>query len=106
MVRASPLFAHFHTSELTIAQRSKDDAAYDEWLGQLSVNRAPGPVPLVEGMPPPTLRRVYIPPQCFQTTELDAALEWLFGPVPPAEGPFPPLNPRHALQGAAADTRA
>jgi hypothetical protein len=61
------------------------------------VNRAPGPVPLVEGMPPPTLRRVYIPPQCFQTTNLDAALEWLFGPVPPAEGPFPPLNPRHAL---------
>ena len=97
MVRTSRLFAYFATSELTIAQRSKDDAAYDAWLGLLSVNRAPGPVEIMDDEEPPTLRRVYIPEQCFKTTSLDDALVWLFGPVPPPEGPFPELNPRHAL---------
>ena len=97
MVRSSPLFAHFTTSELTIAQRSKDDAVYDAWLGLLSTNRAPGPVALADGELPPTVRQVYIPEQCFKTTCLDAALVWLFGPVPPLEGPFPDLNPRYAL---------
>ena len=97
MLRSSPLFAYFTTSELTIAQRSKDDAAYDAWLGLLSVNRAPGPVEVKEDEEPPTLRRVYIPEQCFKTTSLDDALVWLFGPAPPPEGPFPELNPRYAL---------
>jgi hypothetical protein len=97
MLRSSPLFAYFTTSELTIAQRSKDDASYDAWLGRLSVNRAPGPVEVDNDEQPPTMRRVYIPEQCFQTTSLDDALVWLFGPVPPPEGPFPELNPRTAL---------
>jgi hypothetical protein len=97
MVRSSQLFSHFCSSELTIAQRAKDDPAYDAWLEQLSTNRAPGPVPLVDGELPPTVRRVFIPEQCFQTTSLDDALTWLFGPVPPPEGPFPELNPRYAL---------
>jgi hypothetical protein len=97
MVRSKPLFAYFSTSVLTIAQRSKDDAEYDAWLGELSINRAPGPVALDGDELPPTVRQVYIPEQCFKTTSLDAALEWLFGPVPPPEGPFPELNPRYAL---------
>ena len=95
MVRSSPIFGHFHSSILTIAQRSRGDPAYDEWLGLLSTNHAPGPVELQEGEVPPTARRVYLPPQCYQTASLDEALVWLFGPVPPPVGPYPPLNPRH-----------
>ena len=96
MVRASPIFARFHTSILTEAQRSKNDPQFDNWLGLLSTNHAPGPVP-VDDQPPPTVRKVYVPEQCFKTTSLDLALEWLFGAPPPVAGPFPELNPRHAL---------
>jgi len=81
MMRASPIFGAFHTTVLTAPQRSKGDPAYDRWLGLLSVNRAPGPVELLEGQTPPTLRKVFIPEQCFKTTSLDDALVWLFGPV-------------------------
>jgi hypothetical protein len=97
MLRSRSIFGHFASSELTIPQRSKDDLEYDAWLGKLSVNRAPGPVVVAADEEPPTLRRVCIPEQCFQTTDLDKALEWLFGPVPPPGGPYPALNPRHAL---------
>ena len=97
MVRASPLFAKFNTTEFTAPHRSKNDPAYDDWLTALSTNAAPGPVVLEEGQLPPTLRKVFIPDQCFRTSSLDAALVWLFGPKPPPQGPFPPLNPRHAL---------
>jgi hypothetical protein len=96
MVRASPIFARFHTSILTEAQRSKNDPQFDYWLGLLSTNHAPGPVP-VDDQPPPTVRKVYVPEQCFNTTSLDLALQWLFGVPPPVAGPFPELNPRHAL---------
>ena len=61
MLRSRRTFAYSASSELTIPQRSKDDAAYDAWLGQLSVNRAPGPVEMVADEEPPTLRLVYIP---------------------------------------------
>jgi hypothetical protein len=88
MLRSRPIFGHFAISELTIPQRSKDDLEYDAWLGKLSVNRAPGPVVVAADEEPPTLRRVCIPEQCFQTTDLDKALEWLFGPVPPHTSTF------------------
>jgi hypothetical protein len=97
MVRSSHLYSHFAAFELTIAQRTRGDAAFDAWLGALSVNRAPGPVPVPDGELPPTARRVFIPEECFSTTSVDDALVWLFGPVPSATVPFRPLNPRYAL---------
>ena len=97
LVRSSAKFAGFNSSKLTIAQRNKDDVAYDEWLECLSVNRAPGPEPLGEDEVPPMARKVHIPPQCFRTDSEDAALAWLFGPPPPKCGPFPPLDPFTAM---------
>ena len=97
LARSSKVFSHFTTYEFVTAQRSAGDAAYDNWLGQLSVNRAPGPVVVHEDELPPTLRKVYIPPQCFKTDDVEAALGFLYGVPPPPEGPFPALNPRYAL---------
>jgi len=97
MVRASPLFDKFTTVELFKPQRTKGDKEFDAWLATVSVNRASGPVEVPPDVPPPTTRRVFVPPQSYATDSLDAALTWLFGPVPPPEGPFPVLNPRYAL---------
>jgi hypothetical protein len=71
----SRLFAHFCRLRVTIAQRSKDDAVYDVWLGLLSANRAPGPVDVADDDEPPTLRRGYIPE--LLTMSLDPMV-WLF----------------------------
>jgi hypothetical protein len=91
------LFDYFTTVELFKPQRTKGDKVFDDWLATLSVNRATGPVEVPADVLPPTLRRVYVPQQSTATDSLDAALVWLFGPVPPREGPFPILNPRYAL---------
>ena len=104
LVRSSELFAHFSVTVLTIAQRTKGHKSFDDWLNLVSRNEAPGPLKLEDNVPPPTLRRIYIPRECFSTTDLESALEYLFGPVPPPTGPFPDLNPRHALLSSLNET--
>ena len=97
LLRSSAQFTPFATTVLNLPQRNKGDPDYDKWLEALSNNTAPGPVPLEEGAKPPTARKAFVPPQCFSTTSLDAALAWLHGPPPPPEGPFPDLNALHAV---------
>ena len=98
--RSSPLFQHFTTTVLTIAQRNAGDKDYDCWLEGLSTNRADGPDPLGEDEAPPTARRVFIPKGAGLCTEdPEKALTFLFGKRPKrkSKSPYPELNPRHAV---------
>jgi hypothetical protein len=99
LVRSSDLYLAFKQCELTIAQRTLGNLEFDSWLGRVSVNTAPGPLPLLADQLPPTQRKIFIPQQCFSTDNMIGALEFLFGPVPLAS-PFPRLNPRHAVISA------
>jgi hypothetical protein len=97
LCRSSELFSYFTTIQLTLAQRTKDDKPFDDWLAAVSVNTADGPLRPPDGTLPPTQRRIYLPKKCYKTTSLDDALEWLWGPPPPEEGPWPILNPQYAF---------
>jgi hypothetical protein len=99
LVRYSPIYRHFTTRQLTIPQRTCGDSVFDEWLGQLSVNTAAGPVPPEDPLTKPA-RHTYVPAGAAHFTNEQDARQWVFGPP----GAFTPLDTHASILCAHNDT--